>query len=204
MDVGALVAKLQLAAEEVHRRRTDEAGDEQVFRGVVDRHRVGQLLDHAALHDSNTIGERQRLYLVVGDVDHRVLQRLVQPLDLDAQLRAQLGVEVGKRLVEEEHVDIAHQRPADRHPLALATGKLRRFALQERLDLQDLGGAAHTFVDLLLRDLCDLQAEGEVLLHRHLRIERVGLEHHADAAVLGLLPGDVLVFDEDLPVADIE
>ena len=50
----------------------------------------------------------------------------------------------------------------------------------------------------------DAQAEAEVPLHRHLRIERIGLEHHADAAVLGLFPGDVLAADEDLPVGDVE
>jgi hypothetical protein len=49
-----------------------------------------------------------------------------------------------------------------------------------------------------------LQAEGQVLLHRHLRIERIGLEHHADAAVLGLFPGDVLALDEDLAFGDVE
>ncbi len=62
----------------------------------------------------------------------------MQPLDLDAQFRAQLGVEVGQRLVEEEHVDVAHQRPADGDALALAAGKLRGLALEQRPDLQDL------------------------------------------------------------------
>jgi len=32
----------------------------------------------------------------------------------------------------------------------------------------------------------------------------VGLEHHADAAVLRLLPGDVLALDEDAPVRNVE
>jgi hypothetical protein len=33
----------------------------------------------------------------------------------------------------------------------------------------------------------DRQAEGNVFAHRHVRKDRVGLEHHGDAAVLGLL-----------------
>ncbi len=99
-------------------------GDEQIARPVVDRRRIVELLDDAALHDGDAVGKRQRLDLVVGDVDHRVLQRLVQALDLNAQLRAKFGVEVGQRLVEQEDVDIAHQCPADRHALALAAGKL--------------------------------------------------------------------------------
>ena len=44
----------------------------------------------------------------------------------------------------------------------------------------------------------------QVAAHGHLRVERVGLEHHADAAVLGLLPGDVLALDPDLAVGDVE
>ena len=36
---------------------------------------------------------------------------------------------------------------------------------------------------------------------RHARIERVGLEHHGDAAVLRLLPGHVAAADPDLPPA---
>ena len=139
------------AFDEIHAGRADEAGDEAVDRPVVDRLRRVELLDQAALHDGDAVGERHRLDLVVGDVDHGVGQPLVQPLDLDAQLRAQLGVEVGQRLVEQEDVDVAHQRTADRHALALAAGQLRRLALQQRLDLQDLGGARHALVDLRLR-----------------------------------------------------
>ena len=161
---------------------------------------AAELLDQPALHHRDAVGERHRLDLVVGDVDHRVGELLVQPLDLDAQFRAQLGVEVGQRLVEQEHVDVAHQRAADGDALALAAGELRRLALEQRLDLQDLGGARDAPLDLVLGHAGVLQAEGQVPLHRHLRIERVGLEHHADAAVLGLLPGDVLALDEDLPV----
>ena len=63
----------------------------------------------------------------------------MQALQLDAKLGAELGVEVRQRLVEQEHVDVAHQRPADGDALALAAGELRRTALQERLDLQKLG-----------------------------------------------------------------
>ncbi|ENN89224.1 hypothetical protein RHSP_52212 [Rhizobium freirei PRF 81] len=140
----------------------------------------------------------------MSDVDHRVLQRLMQPLDFHAQLRTQLGIEVRQWLVEEEDIDIAHQGPADRDALALAARKFRRLAFQERLDLQDFGGPRDALVDLVLRHLGDAQAEGEVLLHRHLRIECVGLKHHADAAILGLFPGDILALDEDLSFADVE
>ena len=128
------------ADAKIHGRRADEAGDEAVGRPVVDVVRRVELLDDAGMHDGDAVGERQRLDLVVGDVDHRRLaEPLMQALQLDAKLGAELGVEVRQRLVEEEDVDVAHQRAADRDALALAAGKLRRPALQQRLDLQELG-----------------------------------------------------------------
>ena len=56
--------------------------------------------------------------------------------NLDTELGAELGVEIGERLVEQEDVDVAHQRPADSDALALAAGELRRAAARERLDLE--------------------------------------------------------------------
>ena len=46
------------------------------------------------------------------------------------------------------------------------------------------GRVVDELVDLGLRHLADLQAELEVLAHRHVRVERVALEDHGDVAVL--------------------
>ena len=56
--------------------------------------------------------------------------------DLDAHGNAQLGVEVGQRLVEEEDLRVAHDRPPDGDALALAAGELRGLALQQLFHLQ--------------------------------------------------------------------
>ena len=128
----------------------------------------------------------------------------MQALDLDPQLVPELGVEVGQRLVEQEHRRVAHQRPADRDALALAAGELVRAAVEQRLDLQQRRRLGHLARDLGLRRLGHLETERHVVAHAHARIERVGLEHHGDAAVLGLLPGDVALADPDLPAADLE
>ena len=60
---------LQRAAEEIHRRRADEAGNEHVGGPLVDGLRIGELLDHAVLHDRHLGAQRHRLDLVVRDVD---------------------------------------------------------------------------------------------------------------------------------------
>ena len=74
---------------------------------------------------------RHRLDLVVGDVDDRRAEALVEAGDLGARLDAQLGVEVGERLVHQEDGRLADDRPAERDALALAAGQLLRLALEQ-------------------------------------------------------------------------
>ena len=77
-----------------------------------------------------------------------VLQPLVQRLDLGAHRDAQLGVEVGQRLVEEEDLRIAHDGAAHGDALALAARELARIAVEELAQAEDLGGAVDRGLDL--------------------------------------------------------
>ena len=61
----------------------------------------------------------------------------MEPRDLGARLDAELGVEVGERLVHEEHRGLADDRPAERDALALAAGQLLRLAVEELVELED-------------------------------------------------------------------
>ena len=131
-DEAAAVGAVDPAGQHVHRRRADEARDEEVRRHVVEVERRADLLDAAVVHDDDLVGHGHRLDLVVGDVDRRRLQPLVQVLDLGAHRDAQLGVEVRERLVEEEDLRVAHDRPAHGDALALAAGELARVAVEQR------------------------------------------------------------------------
>ncbi len=103
-----------------------------VLRGpVVERQRVADLLDHAVAHHDDLVGHRHRLDLVVRHVDRGRLEPLVQFLDLGAHLHAQLRIEVRQRLVEEEHLRVAHDRAAHGDALALAAGELARVAVEQ-------------------------------------------------------------------------
>ena len=126
---------------EVHRRRADEARHEAVGRGVVELERLADLLDHAVLHHHHPVAQGHRLDLVVGDVDRGGAQPLVQLLELDPHLHAQLGVEVAERLVEQEHLGIAHDGAAQRHALALAAGELARLAVQQGSSMPRMSAA---------------------------------------------------------------
>ena len=80
----------------------------------------------------------QRLFLVVRHVEHGDAERLLQPSDLAAHLDAQLGVEIGERLVEQQDVRLDHHCAGDRDALELAAGQLMRPALAIAVELHQL------------------------------------------------------------------
>ena len=137
------------------------------------------------------------------DVDGRRLQAVVQPLELDAHLDAELRVEVGERLVEQEDLGMAHNRAADRDALPLAAGELARLALEQFLDAQDLGGLADPLGDLGFRKLPHLEPEGHVVVDGHVRIQGVILEDHRDVPILRRQVVDDSIADRDLTGGDL-
>ena len=171
--------------EEVHRGGADEAGDEAVGGAVEEGERGVGLLDAAGAEDDDAVGERHRLDLVVGDVDHRGAEAGVQARELGAHGDAELGVEVGEGLVEEEGDGVADDGAADGGALALAAGELAGAAVEELVDLEQAGGVGDALGDLGAGEAGVLEAEGEVLAHGHVRVEGVGLEDHGEAAVGG-------------------
>ena len=72
----------------------------------------------------------QRLELVGRGVQHGRAEIAVQPLELGPHVVAQLGVEVGQGLVEQQQLGPAHQGAADRDALLLAARRRRRLAVE--------------------------------------------------------------------------
>ena len=169
--------------DHVHRRRADEAADEEVDGPVVELLRVGDLLELALAHHRDAVAHRHRLDLVVGDVDRRHAEVVLEPRDLRAHLDAELRVEVREGLVHEERLRLADDRAAHRDALALAAGERARLALEERLEVEDARGVLDAALDLVLRDLLDAEPEGDVLEDGEVRVERVALEDHRDVAI---------------------
>ena len=101
------------------------------------------LLQVAVLEHGDPVAHRHRLDLVVGDVDRGDAELALQAGDLGAHLHAQLGVEVGERLVHQERRRLAHDGPAHRDALALAARELAGLAVEVRLELEDRRRLAH-------------------------------------------------------------
>src|SRR6185295_12852330 len=73
---------------------------------------------------------------------------------------------------------------------------------QEGLQLQYARGPADPCFDVGRRETLDPQPVGHVLVHRHVRIERIVLEHHRNVPVLGLEPVHHPAADHDLARSD--
>ena len=101
-----------------------EVGDHAVGRLRVDLERRAVLLQPPAVDHGDLVGQRQRLGLVVGDVDEGDAGAALQLLELDAHVLAQLGVEIGQRLVEQQDFRLDHQAAGQRDALLLAAGEL--------------------------------------------------------------------------------
>ena len=173
----------QCGLDEVHRRAADEAGDEEVDRPVEHRLGIARLLEHAAPQNGDPVTHRHRLDLIVRHVDRRDAEVTLHACDLTAHLHAQARVEVRQRLVHQEHPRLAHDRASHRDALALSAGELTRLPFEEVVEAEGAARALDALLDVRLRRVARPQAEGDVLEHRHVRVERVVLEDHRDVAL---------------------
>ena len=156
------LAALDRRLDQVHGRRADERGHEQVRRPREERLRRVALLQHAAAQHGDAVAQRHRLDLVVRHVDRGHAEPLVQPAELRAHGDAQLRVEVGERLVHQEGLRLAHDRAPHRHALALAARQLARLAVEHLGEAEDARHVLDAPADLVLAGLAQLQAEAEV------------------------------------------
>ena len=78
-----------------------------------------QLVDAPVEHDGDAVGDHHRLRLIVGDIDRGDPDLLLQRAHIEAHLFPELGVQVGERLVEQQHVGSDDQGARKSRPLLL-------------------------------------------------------------------------------------
>ena len=117
--------------------------------------------------------------------------------DLVPHLEPQFRVEVRERLVHQDQRRIDHDRARERHALLLAAGELARQLLRVRAELHQVERGIDALARFVSRHAPHLQAEADIRAHAHMREERVVLEHHAEAALLGLEHVDPALVEPD-------
>ncbi len=150
---------------------------------LVNVRRRTELLDAAVVEHCEAVAHRERLFLVVRDVDEGDLQVALQRLQEDLHLLAQLEVERAERLVEQEHRRRVDNGARERDALPLASGELGRPAAADVGETDALEHVVRLRPALALRHAADAQPVFHVLEHGHVREERVVLEHGVHVAL---------------------
>lgn len=183
---GLLIATNKLPREQIA--ASDKCGNECVARLIVNLAWRADLHDRTVVHDGDAIRQRQSFGLVMGDVDSRYADFLLQPAQFTAHLFAQQGVEIAQRLVEQEQARLAHESARQRQPLLLATAQLRRRTLGQCREPHGFQCPHHPLLDVSFAPApvaCHAQWKRGVVEHVHVRPHRIRLEHHAEPALIG-------------------
>ncbi len=108
---------------------------------------------------------------------------LLDLLELDLHLLAELEVERAERLVEKEHPGPIHERARECDALALAAGELARLPALVALQAHHAQRLGQPRLALGTRNLPDHEPVRHVLTDRHVREQGVVLEDGVDVAI---------------------
>ena len=180
-----------------HVEGADEARHERRLREVVDLEGRPDLLDPALAHHDDPVRQRERLFLVVRDIDRGDPERSLDGPDLRAEADPDLRVQGGERLVEEQHLGLEGERARQGDALLLSARHLPRVAVARARQADELEQLRRSFRDRGLVALANLQPESDVVGDGHVREQRVCLEDHADVPAVGRPVGDVRPVEDD-------
>ena len=186
----AAFEKIRLAHEIRHEAR---------MRRAIHLRRFPHLPDVPAFHDRQPVRDRQRLLLIVGDVDRREPEFLAHAPNFGAHLDPQFRVEIRQRLIQEQAARANDERPRERHALLLAAGKLIDLPLAKRAHLHRIERLPDAFRDLRRRHAPLFESERDVLRHRHVWPQRVALKHHARVAFVRRHARHIVVAEKNAP-----
>ena len=145
--------------------------------------RRADLFQPPVVHDGHGVGDGHRLVLVVGHEHHRAAGRRVDAAELGQHGVAQMRVEIGERLVQQQDARPRGKAAGQRHALALAARQLvrpPRAVIVQADQPQRVRDPRITFGAGQ-----PVQPEPHVARHGHGRPQRVGLKHHPQPPPFG-------------------
>ena len=153
---------------------------------IVDFPRRADLHDAPFIHHRNFMAERERFALVMGDVNRGQAEIALDALQFKAHAVTQLRIEVGERLIEQKQFRLHDKCARQRQALLLATRQAGGFTLGILIKRHGGEDAHDLFTNFILGELglAHFQREGSIGEDRHMRPDRVRLEHHAEIALV--------------------
>jgi len=179
----------------------DEIGDEGIGRPAVDLDRRGGLENAPFRHDHDQIGHGHGFALVVGDHDGGDAELLLELFQLDLHRLAELGVERGERLVEQEQPGREGERAGDGDPLALPAREFGDRPVGRAGQAHEAEQALDRVPLFRLGLAPDAQRIGDVLAHGQMGKQGERLEHHAEVALMRRLVGEIRAVDQQAALA---
>jgi hypothetical protein len=149
------------------------------------------------VQDGQPIGQRERVGGVPGHVDGRHRQIAVQLGELQSQRLARERIEVGERLVEQQHARLDGQGPGQRQATPLGEPERGRPAVDAGGQPEAADHQFHASRDVGRRHPLLLEAERHVLTHGEMRPQRALLKDVAGRAAPRWQRGDVLPIHQD-------
>ena len=171
------------AGEKVH--VADEIGDEIARRLLVELFRRALLHNPPLSHQRDAVRHHQCLLLIVRDHDEGNSHDVLKALELDLHLPAQLLVERGERLIQQQHPRALHQGAGQGDPLALAAGELVRAPAFQPVELDHGECVSGPLLEIGSANAVHAQAVGDVVEDAEMGEKGIGLEHHVDRAAVG-------------------
>ena len=129
-------------------------------------------------HDDDLVREINGLVHVVRYHDGGHAGLLPDAQDLILHIHSGEGVECAERLVEQQHLGPADKGACERGALAHAARKLMRIGVLKALEADHFDELIDAVLFLLV-DAAGAQAEGDIVVDRQPREQRVLLEHEA-------------------------
>ena len=183
--------------QQVHGGRANKARYKRIGRRLIQLGRRAHLLDIAAAHQHHLVSHSHGLGLVVRDINHRHAKALLQGADIGTHLLAQLGIQIGKRLIHKANRSLRHNGTPQRHALALPARHLRGAAIEIRAKPEQLCRISQAARALGRWHITHLQAKFNVFSHRQMRKQGVRLKHHRHPALRWRLVGNVALANVD-------
>src|SRR5262245_11184962 len=120
-------------------------------------------------HHGDAIGKTHRLHLIVRDVDGRDTDFAMKLLQLQSHFFAQLCIEIGQRLIEQQDLGRVGDGPRNSDSLLLATGKLMRKPIAQLLEPDPAQRTPHGLVALRAWHVSPLEAVTDIVRDAQMR-----------------------------------
>src|SRR5262249_954921 len=105
-------------------------------------------------------------------------------LELDAHALAQLRIKIAQRLIQQEHAWLADQTASQCDALLLTAAEVGGRTIAQTREAHEIERALHPRGNFRSREPAGPERIGDVVEDRHVRPDRIGLEHHSQSSLL--------------------